>query len=117
MAGAGRLAREQFRGERGSRGSTLHTPHPGLGLPPLQRPGTPDLSHLQADQDGTVLTDHMGWNSIQMAAWYRAIGWVERAQREHERLGLGDRIDTPRGPRRTSAKSCPRLDASVLEQA
>lgn len=64
------------------------------------------LAHEWLDNGGgeQTLADHMGWNSTQMAARYGAIGRSHRAQREHERLGLGDRIETPRGPRRTSAK-------------
>jgi hypothetical protein len=34
----------------------------------------------------------MGWSSTQMVRRYGASGRAKRAQREHDRLGLGDRF-------------------------
>ncbi|MBX6390762.1 MAG: site-specific integrase [Frankia sp.] len=52
------------------------------------------LAHEWLDNGGgeQTLADQMGWSSTQMAARYGAIGRANRAAREHERLGLGDRI-------------------------
>lgn len=52
------------------------------------------LAHEWLDAGGgeQTLADHMGWNSTAMVRLYGAAGRSRRAQNEHERLGLGDRI-------------------------
>ncbi|MCL9758418.1 hypothetical protein [Frankia sp. AiPa1] len=39
-----------------------------------------------------TLADDMGWSTTQMVRRYGSAGRSRRAQNEHERLGLGDRI-------------------------
>jgi site-specific recombinase XerD len=47
---------------------------------------------LSAGGGEQTLADHMGWSTTQMVRRYGAAGRSRRAQDEHERLGLGDRI-------------------------
>ncbi|OHV46668.1 hypothetical protein BBK14_02055 [Parafrankia soli] len=52
------------------------------------------LAHAWLDAGGgeQTLADHMGWTSTEMVRLYGAAGRSRRAQNEHERLGLGERI-------------------------
>ncbi|MCK9921239.1 tyrosine-type recombinase/integrase [Frankia sp. AgPm24] len=52
------------------------------------------LAHdwLMAGGDLQALADHMGWEDLEMARVYARIWSARRAQAQHERLALGDRI-------------------------
>ncbi len=52
------------------------------------------LAHdwLMAGGDLQALADHMGWEDLEMARVYARIWRARRAQAQHERLALGDRI-------------------------
>ncbi|ONH35675.1 MULTISPECIES: tyrosine-type recombinase/integrase [Protofrankia] len=62
---------------------------------------------LTAGGGELTLADHMGWAGTQMVRRYGAAGRARRAQQEHERLALGERLSTPVPRRRRTGPARP----------